>query len=234
MNLGPLHPKRSSWLLAALLTNAMEVDSSPRWLTEAMVTRAAAKVESRLEWSLHRVKGIFYKTPEEFQKIHGHPGAPILAFYRQQTKDIHFGPLVTKENFESTFAHELAHVVVAQKYKDHLPKWLEEGLANSTADKNDVDWVAVSKIFPRMDPRQAAHPFSASEFADVQNRYLISLAALQFLKKECPSFRELLNLGLKSNLETYLPTYCKIQDLNAQFWSFVDRKVKRLGTSAGS
>ena len=124
------------------------------------------------------------------------------------------------------YAHELAHAVVAQKYKTHLPKWLEEGLANWTADKNEVNWLELSKLFPRMDPREAAHPFLASEITQTQARYTVSLAALQFLKKKCPSFRELLNLSLNKDLESFMNSYCKIKDLKTDFWAYVDRKVK--------
>jgi hypothetical protein len=213
-------------VFAALMTNSLQIDKSPSWLSENTINKVAAKIESRLEWSIQRINGKFYKSLPEFESAHGYAGSPILAFYRSATKEIHFGPGVTKLNFEATFAHELAHAVVAQKFQSHLPKWLEEGLANWASDKNEVDWSELAKLFPRMDPKSAAHPFTAQEAGETRARYTVSLAALQFLKKQCPSFRELLNLSLKSNLEDFLASYCKIQDLKTEFWKFVDRRAK--------
>jgi hypothetical protein len=219
-NLAPL------WAMA-LMTNSLKIENPPSWVKESIIQKVAARIESKLEWSPRRVNAYFYNSEQTFSDAHGFHGSPILAFYRRQTTDLHFGPRVDKNNFEMVLTHEMSHAVIAQKYKDHLPKWLEEGLANWTAKNDTVPWKDLAKLQPRMDPREAAHPFQASEFQFTEARYMVSLAAVHFLKKECPSLRELLNLSLKSNLEKFLPTYCQIKNLKEEFWAFVDKRVKQ-------
>ncbi len=218
--------KKATFLAAALITNSLEIQNPPNWLKTNAINRVAARIENKLEWSPKRISARFYATENAFVAAHGYPQSPILAFYRSSTKEIHFGPRVTVENIEKVLAHEMAHAVLAQKYSTRLPKWLEEGLANWAAKNDGVKWRVLAQSKNRLDPRSIHHPIKAADFTDTQLQYQVSMAFVHFLQRKCPSFRELLNLSLKSKLEAFLPTYCGIHDAQKEFWAFVDRQSR--------
>ena len=137
---------------------------------------------------------------------------------------VHLGPRVTDLNFDPTFAHELVHVILRQKYRDAVPKWLEEGLANHLAypaarrPKLDYRWLAARPFPP--DVRQLTHPFRERSADAVHAQYVASEALVEMIAKRC-DLTNLLRLSVGKGMEGYLETYCQIKDLNADYRRWV-------------
>ena len=205
-------------------TNEVTMPNAPDWLTATRVEKVAARIQHKLEWSTRRITVHWYKTPEEFAKAHSlGPQATAVTIKAGDTVTVHMGPLVTDENFDAIFGHELVHVIIIQKYKDAIPKWLEEGLANHLANRGKVDykWLA-SQPFPN-DVRELAHPFSGSPDG-IGYRYKASQAFAEMLNKKC-ELDNLIRLSVQRKLENYLVTYCQIKDINAAFRDWVKKKA---------
>lgn len=212
----------------SVTTNSVIVDNAPAWVSEYSVQSVVDRIEARLEWSIRRTRATFYTDQTQFiSRFNGRAAPDILAFTKRNDLTIHLGPRIKKDNFAGIFGHELAHVVLFQKYKDSIPPWLTEGLCNSVAGNEKISYVWLAAQTPRFDIATLAHPYDKQNKNRADLHYRASLAVVKMLEKKCPDFRELLNLSLKSKLADFLPTYCSISDLNSTFWSFVDAEAKK-------
>jgi predicted SprT family Zn-dependent metalloprotease len=209
-----------------VITNSAIFHNPPSWFSKYRAEKTMTRVEKTLEWSTRRIDVHWYKDQKKFTDAMKQKPSNILAFARRQDHSVHIGPKVTLKNFETVLAHELAHVIIFQKYKDRIPLWLEEGLANSVAENVQIDfkWLNQQKRIPL---KAMSHPLSATSADEINYKYMGSLAAIEMLKERCPNFRELLNLSLKQNLETFIPTYCKIPNLDTALWEWINRKQKK-------
>ncbi len=215
----------TGWLSAKeITTNAVEMSNAPEWLKTPRVERVTDHIQNILEWSTHKINVYWYPTQAEFEKVHSFgPLALAVTKHDETTATMHIGPQVTDKNFDETFGHEMVHVIVFQKYKDSIPKWLEEGLANhfSRTEKVDYKWLA-SQPFPE-DVHQLAHPFNGTA-ADIRYRYRASQAFAEMLAKKC-DLEVLIRLSIQRKMEDFMKTYCEINDLNAAFREWVKKKA---------
>ncbi len=169
----------------------------------------------------------FYASRTELiRNFSGRAAAEIMAFTKKTDNTIHLGPKVTRANFDLVFGHELAHVIIFQKYKLAIPAWLNEGLCNSVAGYKEVKFKWLSRQKPRIDVSTLHHPYEINNMERADVHYAASLAAIKMLEKKCPDFKELLNLSLNSNIDNYIKTYCQIPDVNKTFWSWIDEQAK--------
>lgn len=212
----------------SIVTNSVVIQNAPSWLTQGRVQQVIDRVERKLEWSIRRTQATFYADSKQMlANFSGRAAPEIMAFTKGSDLSIHIGPRVTKSNFDLIFGHELAHVVIFQKYKSAVPPWLNEGLCNSVAGYKTINYTWLAAQSPRVDITQLYHPYDPERASRADVHYMASLAAVKMLEKKCPSFRELLNLSLKSNINDYIKTYCRIPDLNQAFWSWVDENAKK-------
>ena len=201
-----------------LLTNAAYFVDAPKWLTSTRVKKVVDRIQQLLEWDIHRVEVYWYTDQTIFEKKHSY-GPTVLAFSRKQENSVYIGPKITEINFDGIFGHELVHVISFQKYKEAIPKWLEEGLANYLAKTSSVNYAWLSgKPFPK-DVHELTHPFDGSE-DNVHYHYMASQALIEMIAKKC-DLRNLLRLSVGSKMDGYLETYCQIKDLNAEFQKWV-------------
>jgi hypothetical protein len=208
---------------AELLTNAAHMSDAPSWVTAGRINRIVDHIQNILEWDIHRVEVYWYKDQAAFEKMHGF-GSLVLAVSRKDDNTIHLGPKVTDANFDQVFGHELVHIISFQKYKQAIPKWLEEGLANYLAKAGSVNykWLA-SKPFPN-DVRDLVHPFNGSD-DHVRYHYIASQALAEMLNAKC-DFRNLLRLSVGMKMEPYIASFCNIPDLNVAFKKWVGDHAK--------
>jgi hypothetical protein len=221
-----------SFLLAApavfaapIVTNSVQISNPPEWLKKAQLSEVVSRIERKLEWSTKRVNATWYGNQDELVRAFGKNAPHILAFTRKSDGSVHVGPKVTKENFNEVFGHEMGHVILSQKFKKAIPLWLEEGLVNHVAGVNQINykWLLLQ---PRLALRGLQHPFNAASQDTVNFHYMASSAVIKMLEKKCGSFRELLNLSLRSNMDDYIASFCKIPDLDAAFWKWTEEKAK--------
>lgn len=211
-----------------ITTNELKMDGAPEWLKQPRVERITDRIQNKLEWSTRKTSVHWYKTQADFDKVQSF-GSLALAVTKNDgvTAVIHIGPRVTESNFDQVFGHEMVHVIVMQKYRESIPKWLEEGLANhlSSREKVDYKWLA-SQPFPD-DVHQLAHPFNGTASgvtADkVKYRYRASQAFAEMLAKKC-DLEVLIRLSVQRKMEDFMRTYCEIKDLNAAFREWVKKK----------
>ncbi len=211
-----------------IMTNSAVINNPPAWLTNSRVQNVVDEIERKLEWSTRRVPVTFYSSQAQLLKnFNGKAAKEIMAFTKRSDNSIHIGPKVTRANFDQIFGHELAHVIIFQKYKSAIPAWLNEGLSTSVAGFKSVkfSWLAQQK--PRIDVTKLRHPYEVGNFQRADVHYAASFAVIKMLEKRCPSFRELLNLSLRSNMEDYIKTFCNIPDLNKTFWAWVDENARK-------
>lgn len=203
-------------------TNEIHLDSPPAWLTESRMSHVVSHVQDVMEWDLRKVNVYWYTDQAAFQKMHGYDSS-VLAFSRRSDGSIHVGPRVNSENFDWVFGHELTHIANYQKYKTAIPAWLDEGLANYVARHGAVNfgWLAAR---PFRDVHRFAHPFKSG--GDPVYGYSASTALVEYIASKC-SLNDLLQLSVGKNLESYLSTFCQIDDLNAGFKAWVLAKAKR-------
>lgn len=211
----------SNALAAELLTNCAHFADAPKWLSLSRVNKVAEPVENLMEWSTRRVEVVWYKDHSTFQSAHSLGPAAIAVTLRGQNK-ILLGPDVNENNFNQIFGHELVHVISAQKYKDAIPAWLEEGVANFISKNGKVDYKALATH--ELGPiNQFAHPMSGSEDM-IHIRYQASQALTEMIASKC-EFRNLLRLSVKRKMEDYLENICRIKDVDADFKKWVKEKA---------
>jgi len=200
-------------------TNPVLIPDAPDWLTASRVDRIADRIESKLEWDIRQVRVTWYTDQKSFEKFHGY-GPAVQAVSRKQDNTIHVGPKVNDQNFDAVFGHELAHIILGQKYKGAIPNWLEEGLANYVAKKGSVDY-AYLKSQPKVDVHTLNHPFKSTAI-DFSFHYQASTALVEMLAAKC-SLADLLQLSVGKKLENFLSTYCGIDDVNVAYEKWIKR-----------
>lgn len=206
---------------ADLRINSMSFKNAPSWLSERRLEKVVSRIESVLEWDIRRIQVERISSQAEFEKIHGW-GPAVLALAYPGSHRIQVGPKVTDESFDSVFGHELAHVIMFQKYKRAIPKWLEEGVANYAGRKGTVDYSWLSKQGDQ-DVTALTHPFLDPK-TGMRFHYMASTALVEMIASKC-RLMDLLQLSVSKKLEIYLPTFCGIRDVNADFRAWVKRKV---------
>ncbi len=206
---------------AELQTNSTNSVDAPKWLTKNRVDKVADRIGNYLEWEVRRVKMVWYTDQSKFESAHG-LGTSALAVSRKSDKTILMGPKVTDENFDQIFGHELVHVVSYQKFKDGIPQWLEEGLANFVAKNGAVDYKWLKKKTPPADVRSLTHPFGG-DADNTRYHYIASQALAEMISAKC-DLKVLLRLSIGRKMDDYLVTYCNIKDLNADFKKWISSK----------
>jgi hypothetical protein len=210
----------------AIDTNVAHSDSAPAWITSARVDRVADQIQNKLEWDIRKISLSFYTSQTEFRQAHGFDDT-VVAFTRKPQNSVSIGPRVTQDSFDAVFGHELVHVILYQKYKTAVPGWLEEGLANYLSKHGHVNYAWLSQQ-PDRDVYQLAHPFGDSRgrvpAGGAQYAYQASQALMEMIASHC-TVTDLLQLSVGKKLESYLPTLCGINDLNAEFHKWVKRKA---------
>jgi len=201
------------------------MQGAPVWLKRSRVEKNTDRIQRKLEWSTRRVKVLWYKSQKKFSYSHN-LGSHAIAVTKISSKgeSIHLGPRVNTKNFNSIFMHELVHVIINQKYKRAIPKWLEEGLANHLSKRNKVDYKWLSKFKIPDDITDLAHPMLGSEDM-IRFKYKASQALAEMLDKKC-KLVELLSLSVGRKMENYIKTYCEIPDITLAFKKWVILKAK--------
>jgi hypothetical protein len=186
-------------------------------------------MQTKLEWTIRKVNVTWYATQKDFEKVHRFgPQAIAATLIREGDASIHLGPQVLANNFDEVFGHELVHVIIFQKYKGAIPKWLEEGLANHLAKKDKVNYVWLAKQALPKNVLELAHPLKVDGGASaVILRYQSSQALAEMLDKKC-NLERLIQLSVQKKMEAYIQTYCEIKDLNLAFkkWVFTQSRLK--------
>lgn len=203
-------------------TNEVNMPEAPDWLSLPRVEKVTNRMQTQLEWTIRKIQVHWYKDQESFMQAQS-LGSGVLAVTNKSTNTVHLGPKVGNSDFDSVFGHELAHVILGQKYKTAIPPWFEEGLANHLAKRGTVDykWLA-TQSFPD-DVRKLSHPFSGV-VSSPRYHYQASQALAEMIAKKC-DMTNLLRLSVGEKMESYLPTYCEIKDLNADFKAWVKKKA---------
>ena len=202
-------------------TNSVRMSNAPDWVTQSRVQRVGDKIERVLEWPIRRINVYWHMDQAEFEKLHGY-GPSVLAYAQATDNSVHLGPRVVDANFDATFGHELVHVIVYQKYKTAIPKWLEEGLASYLSGEKRVDykWLAAQ---PRIPVSQMTHPFKG--LVESQVHYQASTAVMEMIASKC-ALPDLLQLSVGKSLTTYLDTFCGISNVDAAFDEYLKKKVR--------
>jgi hypothetical protein len=203
----------------SISTGSLELQSPPSWVSPNRVERVTERVQNTLEWQTRRVKVLFYADEARFRKAHGLSG-DILGFTREREQIIHLGPAVQSSNFDEVLGHELAHIILFQKYKGAIPPWMVEGLANKAAGRKPVDyaWLARQKLPP---VRTLRHPFRD---ASSRLHYQLSTAAVEMLQRKC-DFPDLLQMSLKGGVEPRIASLCGITDLDRAVREWVSARA---------
>lgn len=207
---------------------------APDWLKQPRVEKVIDHIQLHLKPTGPRVTATWYATEGEYDKKVPYGAASLaVTMYESGQPAMYIGPQVNEKNFDEIFGHELVHVIVFQKYKGRVPKWLEEGMANffARAEKVDYKWLA-SQSFPN-DVKELAHPFSGAA-SQVNYRYKASQAFCEMLAKKC-DLERLVELSTDQHgMEDYMRTYCEIKDLNKAFQDWVKLKAKAAATTAAN
>lgn len=207
-----------------ILTNAVLMRNAPNWLTATRMDQVIDHIELHLEWSIHRINAYMYSNSEDYAKAQDlGPLAIAVTETSGNTVVVRLGPQVNQKNFDQVFGHELVHVIVFQKYRGAVPKWLEEGLANyfSRTDCIDYKWLA-NQPFPG-DVRKLSHPMHGTA-AQIDYRYKASEAFAEMLAHNC-DLEELLRLSVTRKMTPYIHRYCGIKHLNKAFHKWVKQNA---------
>lgn len=207
-----------------LETNEVILYNPPPWLMRTRVERVTNRIQTKLEWTTRKTTFHYHSTPESYTAAQSlGPFALAVTSTKDGVSTVHLGPMVTNKNFDQVFAHELVHVISAQKYKGSIPSWLEEGLANHLAKHEKVDyrWLA-KQSFPQ-NVTELAHPFRGV-VSQISYRYKASQALAEMLDKKC-NLERLIQLSVERKMEDYIKTYCEIPDLNQAFKDWVKKKA---------
>ncbi len=211
---------------AMIKGNSTTFINPPAWLTENRIERVVDRIQRFLEWDIRRVTVNWYLNAGEFQAQHGF-GPAVLAISKKPENLICLGPDVTNSNFDAVFGHELVHIILYQKYRDAIPKWLEEGLANYAARKGSVDYLWL-KAQPFKSIRSLGHPFldqssSGKVGEDFRYHYQASTAVMEMIASKC-RINDLLQLSVGEKLEGYLGTFCGVSNLDVEFKKWIQKK----------
>ncbi len=205
-----------------LQTNSTFSSNAPHWITKGRVDKTTEHIQSFLEWDIHRITVEWYKDQMSFESAH-HLGPHVLAVSKKNENKVLIGPKVTANNFDRIFGHELVHVIIFQKYKESVPQWLEEGLANFISKSGPVNYQWLGKQpFPK-DIRDLVHPFSG-DLDLLRYQYEGSQALAEMIASKC-DLKNLLRLSVGRKMESYLDTYCRINDLNSAYRKWIKIKT---------
>jgi hypothetical protein len=202
-------------------TNSALIHNAPDWLKRPRAEKVIDRIQTKLEWTIRKINVQFYTDLDAFYKAHS-LGLGVLAVTNKSTNTVHIGPSVDTKDFDSVFGHELVHVIIGQKYKDAIPPWVEEGLANHIAKHGKVDYAWLAKQPFPADVRALSHPFTGV-VRNTRYHYQASQALAEMIAKKC-DMENLLRLSVGKNMDSYLETYCEIKDLNAEFKNWVTRR----------
>jgi hypothetical protein len=208
---------------AELQTNSTFSADAPKWVTKGRIDSTTDRIQNFLEWSIRRVTVEWYKDQNSFEKAHN-LGPNVLAVSRRIENKVLVGPKVTAENFDRVFGHELVHVIIYQKYKEAIPKWLEEGLANYISKMGPVDYKWLNTQEMPKDVRNLIHPFNGG-YSNLRYHYEGSQALAEMIAAKC-DLKNLLRLSVGQKMENYLDTYCRIQDLNSAYQKWIKSKAQ--------
>jgi len=203
-------------------TNPVWMPRAPTWLTAGRVERVADRIQDFLEWQIRRVTVHWYERQDEFERVHrlGPTVTAVTMGLGGRERTIHIGPSVTTTDFDAIFGHELVHVVLAQKYRGAVPRWLEEGMACFISRRGRVDYASLrTRTLPPV--RNMGHPFKS---ADPALGYQSSTAVMEMIASRC-DVHDLLQMSVAKGLETYLTKLCQIRDLDAELKKWVDRRA---------
>ncbi len=203
-------------------TNEVNMPEAPEWLSRPRVEKITERISTQLEWTIRKIEVHWYKDEASFLRAQN-LGPGVLAVTNKATGTIHIGPKVKNEDFDSVFGHELVHVILGQKYKEAVPPWVEEGLANHLAKRGKVDYAWLAKQPFPADVRKLSHPFTGS-VSSPRYHYQASQALAEMIAKKC-DMTNLLRLSVGMKMDSYLDTYCEIKDLNADFKVWVKKKA---------
>lgn len=206
-----------------LLTNSARFTNAPKWLNLSRINKVAEPIENLMEWSTRRVEVTWYQDQAAFERAHTLGPAASAVSLRGQNK-ILLGPQVNESNFNQIFGHELVHTISAQKYKQAIPSWLEEGVANYISKNGTVDYKALAK-FDFKDVNELSHPISGNANM-IHIRYQASQALTEMIASKC-EFRNLLRLSVGRKMQDYLENICHISDVNATFKTWLKTKGAR-------
>jgi hypothetical protein len=218
-------PGSASAFAKDISTNEIAMHDAPAWLSSSRIDNVVSKIQDFMEWDIRKIQVHWYTDQAAFEAVHGMGSYPIAVSMRADNS-MHLGPKVTDGEFDSTFGHELVHIILYQKYKTAIPSWLDEGLANYVGQHGKVDykWLSKQRL---VDVTTLTHPFkgpSADGSADVARvHYQTAQALMEMIAAKC-EIHDLLQLSVGKKLETYLGTYCDIADLNDAFRKWVKRK----------
>jgi hypothetical protein len=211
----------------------LRVHGAPRWVSVGRLEKVTRRVERVLEWDIRKTQVHFYSSADAFEKVHG-LGSRAVAVTLKGKQEIHVGPRVSTGDFDAVFAHELVHLILGQKYRQAVPAWLEEGLANQVArrGKPDYRWLVTElERRPRgsWNVENLTHPFQNSSAIDgsdsVRFHYEASTALAELIASRC-NWSDLLQLSVGSRLERYLKTFCGMPEMTESFRSWVGKKAR--------
>lgn len=217
---------------STIRTNELTFENAPSWVTQGRIERVTARIQDKLEWTTRRTTVQYFSDAMSFAKAHSlGPHATAVTSTRGDTSTIFLGPKVTTENFDQALGHELVHVIITQKYKGAIPKWLEEGLANHLARTGRIDYKWLSRQTLPADVRELAHPMlrTADPGRTMQQslhfRYQASQALAEMLDKKC-DLLNLVRMSVGRSMETYIANMCEIKDLTGELKNWVIKKAK--------
>ncbi len=203
--------------------NCCDVKDAPSWATSDRLRSIDARISEALAWSIRRIRVQFYAHASHFKQA-SNLRFSVNAFFRPSDESVHVSPSVTEDMFDATFGHELVHVIFHQKYKNAIPAWLEEGLANFIGSRRAIDynWLAKQKLTP---VTSLVHP--NSDASGSKYHYQASGAAAAMIADRC-NMNDLLMLSVGRKLEKYLATFCKIEDVDVSFRDWVQRNAGKI------
>lgn len=203
-----------------LLTNCAYFKNAPKWLNLSRVNKVAEPIENLMEWSIRRVEVTWYQDQATFERAHSLGPAALAVSLRGQNK-ILLGPRVNESNFNQIFGHELVHTISAQKYKQAIPSWLEEGIANYISKNGTVNYKVLAN-FEFKDVSELSHPIAGNP-SMIHVRYQASQALTEMIASKC-EFRNLLRLSVGRKMQDYLENICRISDINTSFKAWLKSK----------
>ncbi len=203
-----------------LKTNNIHMAAAPAWVTVQKIDAIVDKIQQLLEWDIRRIEVHWYKSSEDFEKVHSY-GPTVLAISRKSDNTVHLGPRVNSDNFPGVFGHELVHIISFQKYKGAIPLWLEEGLANHLSQQTKVDYHWLTSQPRPEDVRNLTHPFGGT-VDNIRYHYMASQALIEMIADKC-DLSNLVRLSVGRKLEDKLNTYCEIKDINLAFKAWLEK-----------
>lgn len=204
--------------------NAAYLHNPPKWMKRTKVEKAINRIQRKLEWSTRRINVYYHSTESSFQRAHTlGPAAIAVAVKSNKSQEVHLSPRVTKDNYQQVIGHEFVHIIIHQKYRGAIPRWLEEGMANHLSREESINYKWLSKQQLPRDITLMSHPFRQS-IVPINVHYRASQALAEMLDKKC-NLERLLQLSVQRKMENYIKTYCEIDDINMAFRQWVKKKA---------